>query len=72
MPGMENDMDIFDRPLHRRRRDRAAAGLGRHDFLLREVAKRLLDRLDDVRRQFRRVLVLGGTADLLQARGGGG
>ena len=31
----------FDRLLLRRRRDRAAADLGAHDFLIREAAERL-------------------------------
>jgi NADH dehydrogenase [ubiquinone] 1 alpha subcomplex assembly factor 5 len=61
---MDDPVDIFDRVLHRRRRDRAAARLAEHDFLLREIGERLFDRLDDVRRQFRRVLLLGGTPDI--------
>ena len=60
----DSPVDIFDRALHRRRRERAAAGMAGHDFLLREIGDRLLDRLDDVRRRFRRVLLLGGTPDL--------
>ena len=69
----DSPVDIFDRALHRRRRERAAAGMDAHDFLLREIGERLLDRLDDVRRQFRRVLLLGGTphvADRLRQRAG--
>ncbi len=49
----------FDRLLLRRRRDRAAAGLDAHDFLIREAAERLADRLDDVRRKFPLALDLG-------------
>ncbi len=50
---------IFDRALLRKRRDRAAASLDDHDFLLREVGARLIERLDDVTRRFGRVLDLG-------------
>lgn len=50
---------VFDRRLLRRRRDRAAAGLADHDFLLREAAERLADRLDDVTRRFPLALDLG-------------
>ena len=49
---------LFDRPAWRRHRERAAA-LGPVDFLHVEVAERLLDRLDSVRRPFHRVLDLG-------------
>lgn len=52
-------MFLFDRPLIRQRRDRAAPAMGAHDFLLREVAQRLGERLDMVRRDFPRVLNLG-------------
>ncbi len=52
-------MTVFDRRLVRRRRDRAAAGLGGHDFLLARVAEGLVERLFDVRRDFPRVLDLG-------------
>jgi NADH dehydrogenase [ubiquinone] 1 alpha subcomplex assembly factor 5 len=58
----------------RRRRDRAAAGLARHDFLIREAADRLCDRLDDVRRKFPLALDLGchngELAAILAGRGG--
>ncbi len=54
-----DSMDIFDRRLVRRHRDRAAPHLADHDFLIREVADRLGDRLDDVRREFPTALDLG-------------
>lgn len=67
-------MEIFDRRALRRQRDRAAAGLARHDALFREVAERVADRLDDVKRRFPMALDLGchdGTLGrLLGARGG--
>jgi len=55
---------VFDRLAVRRHRDRAAAGTpfrvgGDGDFLHREVAGRLVERLDEVRRDFAQVLELG-------------
>lgn len=52
-------MRVFDRRAVRRHRDRAAAGLAGHDFLLRDVAERLTDRLLDVSRIFPHALDLG-------------
>lgn len=49
----------FDRASVRRHRDRAAPGLARHDFLLREIGARLGERIGDIRRDFPRVLDLG-------------
>ena len=54
-----SDPIIFDRAQVRRQRDRAAATLAEHDFLLRESADRLVDRLEDVTRGFPLVLELG-------------
>jgi NADH dehydrogenase [ubiquinone] 1 alpha subcomplex assembly factor 5 len=65
-------MDVFDRQAVRRHRDRAAATVGKVADLLREVAERLLDRLDDTTRRFANALDLGGrgiVAPLLRARG---
>ena len=56
---MADSMNVFDRRLVRRHRDRAAATLDAHDFLFREVAERLVDRLDDVTRKFPLALDLG-------------
>lgn len=67
-------MCVFDRDIVRRRRDRAAARLDAHDFLLREVGERLLDRLDDIRRTFPLALDLGchsGQLSRLIGRRGG-
>jgi SAM-dependent methyltransferase len=67
-------MNIFDRRLVRLHRDRAAPGLAAHDFLFREVAERLADRLDDVARKFPVALDLGchggEIARALRGRGG--
>ena len=67
-------MRLFDRSLVRRHRDRAAPGFAAHDFLVRDVAERLADRLDDVTRRFPLALDLGchtgEMADTLRGRGG--
>src|SRR5262245_14807744 len=71
---MTDSMNVFDRRLVRRHRDRAAVRLQEHDFLFREVAERLVDRLDDVTRKFPRALDLGchggEIAAALRGRGG--
>lgn len=65
---------IFDRSLLRKRRDRAAPHFSAHDFLVRDVAERLADRLSDVTRRFPLALDLGchtgEIADTLAGRGG--
>lgn len=71
---MSESIQVFNRRLLRARRERAAGKLGDHGFLFEEVAERLLDRLDDVRRAFPQALDLGchdGTiARALAGRGG--
>lgn len=62
---MNERMRIFDRALVRRRRERFARELAGHDFLVREVAERLVDRLEDIRRPCGRTLCLGGPASLV-------
>ncbi|MFW5678762.1 MAG: methyltransferase domain-containing protein [Pseudomonadota bacterium] len=51
---------VFDVGTMRRQRDRHAAGLIADDFLLGEMVERLVERLDDIRREFVDVLDLGG------------
>lgn len=67
-------MRVFDRRLVRLHRERAAPGLGDHNFLFREVAERLTERLEDTRRRFPMALDLGchggEVAAALGARGG--
>ena len=63
---MAEAMNVFDRALLRRRRARAAARLGDHDFLFRAGAERLADRIDDMRGGFARVLELGAHGALLR------
>lgn len=71
---MQQSPIIFDRALVRRRRLRAAAGLADADFLYREIAERLAERLDDLTARFPTALALGargGVArDVLAGRGG--
>jgi len=70
----DDPMQVFDRRAVRRHRDRAAAVFAEHRFLIDEVAERLTDRLDDVRRLFPRALDLGARdgalARCLTGRGG--
>ena len=67
-------MQVFNRRSVRRHRDRAAPGLAAHDFLYREAAERLVDRLDDITRRFPLALDLGchggEVARALAGRGG--
>lgn len=56
---MTDTMRVFDRKLVRERRERAAAGFSSADFLIRESAVRLADRLLDVTRTFPLALDLG-------------
>ncbi len=56
---MADDRLPFDRAVVRRRRDRAAAGFHAHDFLVMEIARRLVERLGDMRRDFPLALDLG-------------
>jgi NADH dehydrogenase [ubiquinone] 1 alpha subcomplex assembly factor 5 len=50
---------VFDRAALRRQRERTAPHLDGYDFLIREVAERLVERLCDVRRAFPLALELG-------------
>ncbi len=54
---------VFDRAVLRQRRERAARDWDRRAFLKREIAGRLVDRLDDIRRTFARALDLGSHGD---------
>jgi SAM-dependent methyltransferase len=62
------DHDIFDRGLLRRRRDRAAAGAVRHEFLLARVADDLTERLSAIQRAFPIALDLGAHHGLIGRR----
>jgi SAM-dependent methyltransferase len=56
-------MLVFDRAVLRHRRERAARDWEPHAFLKREIAGRLVERLDDVRRRFPRALDIGSHGD---------
>jgi len=58
-PNQAEDAPPFDRIAVRRHRDRAAVHLAAHDFLIREAADRLADRLGDINRRFGRAVLLG-------------
>ena len=60
------DSQIFDREVLRMRRDKTAPQFERHDFLLKEVTLRLLDNLDDIKRDFHKILNIGGHPKLMQ------
>lgn len=65
---MGDDSVIFDRRLIARRRDRAAAGIDAHAFLLERVAEDFAERLAIVRRSFPLALSLGAAHGLLARR----
>ncbi|MFM2045146.1 MAG: hypothetical protein RLY86_3722 [Pseudomonadota bacterium] len=69
-----DQMTVFDRRIVRLHRDRAARSVGEFDFLRREVAARLADRLLDIRRDFPLALNLGAhggeLADAVSGKGG--
>jgi NADH dehydrogenase [ubiquinone] 1 alpha subcomplex assembly factor 5 len=54
---------VFDRARLRQRRERAARGWGEQAFLKREIAERLVERLDDIKRIFPLALDLGCHGD---------
>jgi len=67
-------MQLFEREAVRKHRERAAPDIHAHDFLFREVAERLTERLDDVKRTFPVALNLGchggEVAQVVSGRGG--
>lgn len=71
---MQDSPLIFDRKRLRKQRDRAAGQLQAHDFLFREAADRLADRLEDTTRAFPFALDLGSHSGqlcaILNGRGG--
>ncbi len=71
---MSDSMTVFNRSVFRQHRERAASTIDEHDFLLREIGERLLERLDDTVRKFPVALDLGARTGLLgnmiAARGG--
>jgi len=65
MAAMTDAMRVFDRSLLRRRRERARDGYRDFAFLEEEVADRLADRLQDIRRRFPLALELGARSGAL-------
>ncbi len=61
---------VFDLRALRRQRDRHAAAMAADPFLLDEIADRLVDRLGDIKREFDRILDLGGRHGPLARRFG--
>jgi len=61
----ENSVIIFDRVALRRQRERARMGFTEHDFLFREVAARLADRLAQIKREFSIAINLGARGEHL-------
>jgi len=68
---MTDAMEVFDRRAVRRHRDRAAGRFDAFDYLFREVADRLADRLDDIRRRFPMALDVGAHGGVLRRALGG-
>ncbi|HLJ64527.1 MAG TPA: methyltransferase domain-containing protein, partial [Stellaceae bacterium] len=56
---MNDSIAIFDRPAVQRHRERAARATSEVDFLINEVTERLLERLQEIKRNFTFVLDLG-------------
>lgn len=63
---MDTPAKVFDRATVRRNRERAAPGFAEHDFLFREVGERLVDRLDDITREFPLTVEIGARHGLLK------
>lgn len=61
------DITIFDRHAVRAHRARATADFAAHDFLLREAAMRLAERLEDIRRRFALALELSSRGRVMAA-----
>ena len=64
----ENIMQIFDRRVVRQHRDRAAGAYGDFAFLKDEIADRMIERIEEVNRDFNLVLDLGAHKGVLGRR----
>lgn len=62
---MTDSSKLFDRRLYQMRRNRHAAQFHRVDFLHQEAAARLIDRLDDMAREFPLMLELGAHGNIV-------
>ncbi len=63
--GAQTELQVFDRRAVLRHRARAALDDGAHDFLVREVAERMADRLADIQRKFPLALDLASRGGVL-------
>ena len=68
MTDTENIMQIFDRKVVRQHRDRAASGYDNYSFLKDEIADRMVERLEEINRDFNVVLDLGAHKGVLGKR----
>lgn len=68
MTDAKNIMQIFDRRVVRQHRDRAATGYDEFSFLKDEIADRMVERLEEVNRDFNVVLDLGAHKGVLGHR----
>lgn len=57
---------IFNRDLLMLRRDKSSSQFEKHSFLLKEVTERLLDNLGDIKRDYQKILNIGGHHQLMQ------
>ena len=65
MTDAKNIMQIFDRSVVRQHRDRAATGYDNYSFLKDEIADRMVERLEEINRDFNVVLDLGAHKGVL-------
>jgi NADH dehydrogenase [ubiquinone] 1 alpha subcomplex assembly factor 5 len=56
--------EIFNRKKVQRHRQRASIVISEHDFLINEVAGRVLERLDDISREFESILNIGAIGNI--------
>lgn len=59
------ETDIFRRDLIRERRERIAANFANHAFLNQEISARLIDNLQDIKRDFKTILNMNGHDTLI-------
>lgn len=68
MTDAKNIMQIFDRKVVRHHRDRAATDYDNYSFLKNEIADRMVERLEEINRDFNVVLDLGAHKGVLGRR----
>jgi NADH dehydrogenase [ubiquinone] 1 alpha subcomplex assembly factor 5 len=59
------DNAVFNRSAVRRNRNRAAAKFDNHDFLVKEITARLIDNLQDIRKDFQHILSVHADPDTI-------